>query len=50
MKTQTATTLLDALGLLLVVAFAAVVWLPLALLVAGVACLAMSWSMSRGAQ
>lgn len=37
------TTVLDIAGVLLLVAFAAVVWWPAALAVAGVACLAASW-------
>lgn len=41
------TTLLDILGAFLVVAFAFFLWPPLALLVAGGFCLALSWALSR---
>lgn len=41
------TTVLDVLGVGLLVAFAALVWWPAALVVAGVACLLVSWRMSR---
>ena len=46
MSKQTRTTLLELVGVLLIVAFAAVVWWPSALLVAGLACLAASWSLT----
>ena len=41
------TTLLDLLGIALIVAFAALVWLPAAFLVAGAACLLLSWRLAR---
>lgn len=40
------TTVLDVAGLTLILAFAAVVWWPSALLVAGVALLVISWRAS----
>lgn len=40
------TTVLDVLGVALLIAFAAIVWWPAALPVAGVACLAASWRLS----
>lgn len=40
-------TLLELAGVLLIVAFAAVVWWPAALAVAGVACLAAAWAISH---
>jgi hypothetical protein len=41
------TTVLDVVGVVLVAAFAFLVWAPLALLVAGLACLFASWSWDR---
>jgi hypothetical protein len=41
------TTVLDLLGVALLVAFAALLWWPAALAVAGVACLAVSWRLTR---
>ncbi len=41
------TTLLDLLGIALIVAFAALVWWPSAFLVAGAACLLLSWRLAR---
>lgn len=41
------TTLLDLLGIALIVAFAALVWWPAALLIAGIACLFVSWQLTR---
>lgn len=43
MNRKTLTTALDLLGVALLVAFAFFVWEPLALLAAGVGCLAASW-------
>lgn len=45
-KQTRSTTLLELVGVLLIVGFAAVVWWPSALLVAGLACLAASWSLT----
>jgi len=41
------TTVLDVAGVVLVAAFALLVWPPLALLVAGAACLFASWAWDR---
>ncbi len=41
------TTVLDLLGVALLVAFAALLWWPAALAVAGVACLAASWRLTQ---
>ena len=41
------TTVLDVVGVVLVAAFAFLVWPPLALLVAGGACLFVSWAWDR---
>ena len=41
------TTVLDLLGVALLVAFAALLWWPAALAVAGVACLAASWRLPQ---
>ena len=41
------TTLLDLLGIALIVTFAALVWWPAAFLVAGAACLLLSWRLTR---
>lgn len=40
------TTALDLAGLLLLVVFAGVVWLPAALAAAGLACLVASWALA----
>ena len=48
MNRKTLTTALDLLGVALLVAFAFFVWPPLALLVAGVGCLAASYAVVRG--
>ena len=42
------TTVLDLLGVVLLAAFAAFIWLPAALLVLAVAALAASWRLSVG--
>lgn len=41
------TTVLDLAGVALLVAFAAIVWWPAALAAAGVACLVLSWRLTR---
>ncbi len=41
------TTILDLLGVALLVAFAALLWWPAAFAVAGCACLAASWRLTR---
>ncbi len=47
LEAKVLTTLLDLLGIALLVAFAALVWWPAALLVAGIACLLLSWRLTR---
>lgn len=47
MEVRVLTTVLDLLGVALLVAFAALLWWPAALAVAGVACLAASWRLTR---
>lgn len=44
------TTVLEIAGVLLLIAFAAVVWWPSALAVAGVACLAAAWVSDQPSQ
>ena len=47
MNRKTITTALDLLGVILLVAFAFLVWAPLALLAAGIAALIASWQATR---